>query len=191
VHALEPLRAGALRTVIEGPARLAGIGVDEQLVMRLVADTDRGEALPLLAYTLAQLADGVGHGGRLSADRYAQLGGVQETLARQADAALAERRPRPVGAASRSFGSCCGWSPRTSRAGRPAGGSATTSCPHRYALSGVLDRLLAVQGPLLYALVAAVVFVEDACSWGSWCPAGPPPRPMGWRPATDMPPCRG
>ena len=29
-------------------------------------------------------------------------------------------------------------------------------------MSGLLDRLLAIQGPLLYALVAAVVFVEDA-----------------------------
>ena len=29
-------------------------------------------------------------------------------------------------------------------------------------MSGVMDRLLAIQGPLLYALVAAVVFVEDA-----------------------------
>ena len=29
-------------------------------------------------------------------------------------------------------------------------------------MSGLIDQLLAVQGPLLYALVAAVVFVEDA-----------------------------
>jgi len=29
-------------------------------------------------------------------------------------------------------------------------------------MSGLLDRLLAIHGPLLYALVAAVVFVEDA-----------------------------
>ena len=29
-------------------------------------------------------------------------------------------------------------------------------------MSGLLDRLLGIQGPLLYALVAAVVFVEDA-----------------------------
>ena len=57
---------------------------------RLAADTASGEALPLLAYTLAQLAEGVGHGGQLSADRYEQLGGVQGTLARQADAALAD-----------------------------------------------------------------------------------------------------
>jgi membrane protein DedA with SNARE-associated domain len=29
-------------------------------------------------------------------------------------------------------------------------------------MSGLLDRLLSIQGPLLYALIAAVVFVEDA-----------------------------
>jgi hypothetical protein len=87
VHALRPLRREALRVVIEGPARLAGIEVDEDLVAQLVADTDSGEALPLLAYTLVQLADGVGRGGRLLASRYAQLGGVHGALGRQADAA--------------------------------------------------------------------------------------------------------
>ena len=76
--------------MIEGPARLAGIGVDEELVARLVTDTDSGEALPLLAYALAQMADGVGRGGRLSVSRYEQLGGVRGALARQADAALVD-----------------------------------------------------------------------------------------------------
>ena len=43
----------------------------------------------------------------------------------------------------------------------------TTSPPRRgdggaLSMSGLVDRLLAIQGPLLYALVAAVVFVEDA-----------------------------
>ena len=90
VHALEPLRREALRDVIEGPAQLAGIDIDEDLVARLVAETDSGEALPLLAYTLAQLADGLGRGGRLLVSRYDQLGGVQGALARQADAALAD-----------------------------------------------------------------------------------------------------
>ncbi|MGH3771483.1 MAG: toll/interleukin-1 receptor domain-containing protein [Pseudonocardiaceae bacterium] len=87
---LRPLHREALRAVIEGPARLAGIGVDEDLVARLVADTDTGEALPLLAFTLSQLAEGVGRGGHLSVARYEQLGGVQGALTRQADAALAE-----------------------------------------------------------------------------------------------------
>ena len=89
-HTLPPLHRDALAAVIEEPARLAGIGIDEGLVAQLVADTDSGEALPLLAYTLAQLADGVGRGGRLLASRYQQLGGVQGTLTRSADAALDE-----------------------------------------------------------------------------------------------------
>jgi hypothetical protein len=61
-YALRPLRPESLRTVIEGPADRAGIGVDEDLVARLVADTGSGEALPLLAYTLAQLTDDVRRG---------------------------------------------------------------------------------------------------------------------------------
>ncbi|MGH3821811.1 MAG: TIR domain-containing protein [Pseudonocardiaceae bacterium] len=91
-YSLRPLHREALRTVIQGPARLAGIAVDDELVARLVADTDSGEALPLLAFTLAQLADGVGRGGQLSATRYDQLGEVQGALTRQADAALADAR---------------------------------------------------------------------------------------------------
>jgi WD40 repeat protein len=90
VFTLRPLRRDALATVIKGPARLAGIGVDDELVDRLVGDTDTGEALPLLAFALEQLSDGVGRGGQLSAARYEQLGGVQGALVRQADAALAD-----------------------------------------------------------------------------------------------------
>jgi len=90
IHPLRPLRRDALRAVIEGPARRAGITVDEDLVARLVGDTDSGEALPLLAFTLAQLAEGIGRGGQLSGARYDELGGVRGALASQADAALAE-----------------------------------------------------------------------------------------------------
>ena len=57
---------------------------------QLVADTGSGDALPLLAYTLEQLVDGVRRGGRLLMSRYEQLGGVHGTLTRQADRALAE-----------------------------------------------------------------------------------------------------
>ena len=90
VYPLRPLRHVTLRAVIEKPARLAGIDVDDGLVDRLVDDTDSGEALPLLAFTLAQLAEGVSRGGRLSSARYEQLGGVQGALIRQADAALVD-----------------------------------------------------------------------------------------------------
>ncbi|MGH3885367.1 MAG: TIR domain-containing protein, partial [Pseudonocardiaceae bacterium] len=90
LFALRPLHREALRLVIEGPAQLVGIGVEAHLVARLVEDTDSGEALPLLAFTLAQLAEGISRGGQLSIERYEQLGGVQGALARQADMALAE-----------------------------------------------------------------------------------------------------
>ncbi|MBV9314373.1 MAG: TIR domain-containing protein [Pseudonocardia sp.] len=89
-YPLRPLRREALATVIQGPAQLAGIGVDEELVARLVSDTGSGEALPLLAFTLAQLAEGISRGGRLSSRCYDQLGEVRGALTRQADAALTE-----------------------------------------------------------------------------------------------------
>ena len=98
IYPLRPLRREALRLVIEGPARLAGINVEDELVARLVEDTDSGDALPLLAFTLGQLAGGVRRGGQLSAAHYEQLGGVQGALIRQADAALADA----VGAGGRS-----------------------------------------------------------------------------------------
>ncbi len=90
IYPLRPLHREALRAVIEKPAQLAGIDLDDGLVDRLVDDTDSGEALPLLAFTLAQLAEGVTRGGRLSSTRYDQLGGVQGALTHQADTALAE-----------------------------------------------------------------------------------------------------
>ncbi|MGH3815216.1 MAG: toll/interleukin-1 receptor domain-containing protein, partial [Pseudonocardiaceae bacterium] len=85
-YVLKPLYREALRAVIERPAQVAGIDIAEDLVARLIADTGSGEELPLLAFTLAQLADGVRRGSRLSSTRYGQLGGVQGALTRQADA---------------------------------------------------------------------------------------------------------
>ncbi|HEV7451599.1 MAG TPA: hypothetical protein VGO16_09490, partial [Pseudonocardiaceae bacterium] len=84
------LDTAILPRVIEGPARLAGLGVDPELVSRMVADTASGDALPLLAFTLEQLATGLPRGATLSPQRYDQLGGVQGALIRQADLALAE-----------------------------------------------------------------------------------------------------
>ena len=117
--------------MIEEPARLAGIAVEDGLVARLVADTGGGEALPLLAYTLEQLAEGVGRGGRLLMSRYEQLGGVQGTLTRQADAALAEAWPSAAEDGMSCCGTCCGWSRSMRRATRRGGGSHGRSCPSR------------------------------------------------------------
>ena len=76
--------------MIEGPARLAGID-DRRRAGGAAGRRHRtGAALPLLAYTLAQLADGLARGGRAVGGALRQLGGVHGTLSRQADAALAD-----------------------------------------------------------------------------------------------------
>ncbi|MGH3887835.1 MAG: TIR domain-containing protein, partial [Pseudonocardiaceae bacterium] len=87
---LAPLDREMLRDVIEQPATVARLRLDDGLAAQLVADTDSGEALPLLAFTLRQLADGLPAGGTLILARYHDLGGVSGALTRHADAALAE-----------------------------------------------------------------------------------------------------
>jgi len=90
IQPVRPLAADALREVIEQPAEVAGLSFDDDLVSRLVTDTGSGDALPLLAFTLEQLADGVRRGGQLTHQRYDEIGGVQGALQRQANAALEE-----------------------------------------------------------------------------------------------------
>ncbi len=89
-YVLAPLDREMLRDVIEQPARVARLRLDNGLAAALVADTDSGEALPLLAFTLRQLADGLPVGGTLTLARYRDLGGVRGALTRHADAALTE-----------------------------------------------------------------------------------------------------
>ncbi|HKR48451.1 MAG TPA: TIR domain-containing protein [Pseudonocardiaceae bacterium] len=85
-----PLDQEMLREVIERPARLARLSLDEGLVAALVADTGGGEALPLLAFILRQLAEDLPPGATLSLSRYRELSGVHGALSRHADAALTE-----------------------------------------------------------------------------------------------------
>src|SRR5262249_39357217 len=88
-YALRPLTTPALRTIIEEPAMVSGLRIDEDLVDALVADTGSGQALPLLAFTLAELARDANRRDPLSQQRSQQLGGVTGALTRQADATLA------------------------------------------------------------------------------------------------------
>ncbi|MDQ3762670.1 MAG: TIR domain-containing protein [Actinomycetota bacterium] len=89
-YVLAPLDREALREVIEQPAKVARLRLENGLAAALVADTDSGEALPLLAFVLRQLAEGLPAGGTLSLSRYHDLGGVRGALARHADAAFSE-----------------------------------------------------------------------------------------------------
>jgi WD40 repeat protein len=93
VHPIVPLRRDELARVIEKPAGIAGLELEKGLVERLVADTDDGDALPLLAYTLQRLAEGAARNGvyrhaLLTHAQYDELGGVHGAVRRQADAAL-------------------------------------------------------------------------------------------------------
>ena len=82
-----PLNRARLAEVIERPAERAGIDFSPGLVGRMVEDTGGGDALPLLAHTLAELyrraADASSH---TVTDRdYEQLGGVVGALRTSAD----------------------------------------------------------------------------------------------------------
>ncbi|MGH3999126.1 MAG: TIR domain-containing protein, partial [Pseudonocardiaceae bacterium] len=69
-YVLAPLGQEMLREVIERPAKMARLRLDDGLAAALVADTGSGEALPLLAFILRQLADGLPPGGTLTLSRY-------------------------------------------------------------------------------------------------------------------------
>ncbi|MDQ3764589.1 MAG: hypothetical protein M3460_24460 [Actinomycetota bacterium] len=89
-YVLAPLEREMLGEVIQGPAKVARLRLENGLAAQLVTDTGSGESLPLLAFTLRQLAEGLPVGGTLTLSRYQDLGGVQGALTRHADAALAE-----------------------------------------------------------------------------------------------------
>ena len=102
LHGLHALSDVAIDSYLLGPLRTDMLGWPSKnrrgiagLRLRPGADgpLDRrhrhGEALPLLAFILRQLADGLTRGGTLTIERYLSLGGVQGALARHADTALA------------------------------------------------------------------------------------------------------
>ena len=60
--------------IIEGPARVAGLSVDDAFVQQAVRDAETADALPLLAFALRELYDRASQGHYLSLAAYnAQL----------------------------------------------------------------------------------------------------------------------
>ena len=82
---LAPLDRSRFAEVIDGPARRAGVEFDPGLVGRIVEETESGDALPLLAYTLRQLYDRAGPGRRITLEAYESIGGVLGALRGRAD----------------------------------------------------------------------------------------------------------
>jgi WD40 repeat protein len=99
---LKPMPLERVREIIEGPAKVAGIAVDDGLVTAAMADARTEDALPLLAFALRELYDRFANSGRLTAEAYRALGDAQAQLSplenavrRKADEVLAAARPAP------------------------------------------------------------------------------------------------
>ncbi len=75
-----PLTRADLAEVISEPARRSHLTLEDGLVQRLVDDTGSGEALPLLAFTLARLAADADD-DRLTHAEYDAIGGVRGAIA--------------------------------------------------------------------------------------------------------------
>ncbi|MCE6999105.1 TIR domain-containing protein [Saccharothrix sp. S26] len=95
---LGPLRRDMLQLAIAEPASIAGLRMRPELVARLVGDTASGEALPLLAFALQQLAqdrtrgDAIGladYDALAAQSGYRHLTALHAVLASRADHALA------------------------------------------------------------------------------------------------------
>ena len=86
---LGPMRIEGMRRVIEMPAKLAAIELEDGLADRLLEDTETPDALPLLSFTLWVMCRDRRDDGKLEVSEYEKLGGLQGTITREADAVLA------------------------------------------------------------------------------------------------------
>lgn len=85
---LGPVRADSLRKIIESPAKLGAIELEDGLTDRLLADTQSTNALPLLSFTLWVLWRDFHDDGVLALHEYEKVGGLQGAIGREADALL-------------------------------------------------------------------------------------------------------
>ena len=79
-----------MRQAITEPASMVGITFEDGLVDRMLDDAGGGQALPLLAYNLSNLAARALGDGRITRQRYDGSGGVRAALRQQADGAFAQ-----------------------------------------------------------------------------------------------------
>jgi Cdc6-like AAA superfamily ATPase len=86
---LGPISEINLNDVIRGPARKAGLEIEDDLVVRLVQDTHGANSLPLLAFTLRELWEQSHDRERLALDDYLKYGEIGAVLDRNAERAYA------------------------------------------------------------------------------------------------------
>ncbi len=87
---VEPMGEAELRRVIEEPARLVGLGFDDGLVNRVLADVkDAPGELPLLEHALLELYENR-RGNLLTSQAYDEIGGITGALVNRAEAEYAK-----------------------------------------------------------------------------------------------------
>ena len=99
---LKPMPLERVRDIIEGPARIAGLNVDNALVTATMKDAATEDALPLLAFALRELYDRSARSDGLTIESYRALGDekvgispLENAVRRRADEVLAAARPTP------------------------------------------------------------------------------------------------
>jgi len=98
---LTPMPLARIPQIIHGPARVAGLGVEEAFVQQAARDAETEDALPLLAFALRELL-GWPSKNDLSLERYEALGDkeagltpLENAVRKAADRAL-DDEPRPT-----------------------------------------------------------------------------------------------
>lgn len=92
---VDPMPLKSFPEIIQGPARLAGLRLDDGLVAAMVSDTGTRDALPLLAFTLRRLYERFGSNGCLSIDEYESLGRLEGAVREEAERIITEANPAP------------------------------------------------------------------------------------------------
>jgi WD40 repeat protein len=97
---LGPMPLARIPQIIEGPARVAGLRVDDAFVQQAVRDAETADALPLLAFALRELYDRASDDHYLNLAEYNALGDAEAKLTplensvrKAADEVLAEAKP--------------------------------------------------------------------------------------------------
>lgn len=77
---LEPMPLERIAALVRGPARLAGLTVEDGFVAALREDAKTSDALPLIAYTLQRLYERYGATGTFTLEHYESLGNAAAGL---------------------------------------------------------------------------------------------------------------
>lgn len=97
---LGPLPLSRIPQIIEGPAHVAGLSIDDSLVLQASKDAETEDALPLLAFALRELFDRYGVDNHLDLENYRALGDpkadltpLENAVRKSADDVLDDARP--------------------------------------------------------------------------------------------------